>query len=1006
MRNISESRRTFVKQVALTSALLYYNPFSLSAQHHQLETIVLPFQEALDQQSFLRQFDNFNTLSNLSQSEVRKQYTALLILLNRSLEPGFKNYSDEKKMRILVASKPFEQDKELQKKQIKELYNAVYTTLIVAGGVFLITRNKALLFTKLSGVALTVPKWMEKLGYIIDYGTKIYTGGKLIGSLATDNTIAVGEMINTNIYNQFSSNGKLQFKAAFPALKIKVDDDALTANDAFNDSKIKNPAVKELAAFCRQELANPNVFLDKDAADHFLSKYAEKTGEIVSQKIAVLLDLQKENNEKALLEERNQSALFQSIQSFVGEVIVSRFAAPKEAAVINHLIGAGMTSYLGLMTGAGWVAVGINIASTLLTKPGGGFEKALFEALQQIQKQLNLIVEKLDIIHENQLITINQLNKIINQIQSVDDYIRYQFPFLNLKLDVLYDTINVQAKQALENEFNGLKLQIESAINNKDNNRVFGLIENLRGIAIDKLNDISITKYSPGESSSDVFVNQIFFEKKLKYNISLYDSIGWISALFSYNPTTSTGMNDIAIVHPPEFYAVTTAIINWLVLSDIKKRDQLSIAHQLMVSAKSSLDALNDYADKDNIESKVRVYGATANIFLLDIMQKAKEIIKSDFKDKNNLLRKFSLSTLTHIDLSTFSDESMKSSNDPVEFYIDKNDSALFNLCVDMDIADLNLKSKKDYKNGTTVVHYANAQASFGPYTTGYIVGSKSMAVTIRNAVVDFSSGKTIDIEINYTRNLKITSYSDKTYDCQSSGSPGSAYRCKTDRKVTGVVSETVIDPNWKSVLKTSMAVKGIKVTEIFPSIDTMTLDDFLKYLIEIKFRVLKQQHIKKITDIVNASQYKSIDGLGTSIMVQTKLNQLVTSIEPLPYIIDYSEEIYTRDDILDLLQFAMNTDFDNEGKVLFERFRKSFNDFDLDKEGSEFHIQDGADSFSYRLDPFDFTEFYLILINKQFKDTKKRTLLRLKSVDTQSGEPFLTDSIAKIKWFIEKYSS
>ena len=69
--------------------------------------------------------------------------------------------------------------------------------------------------------------------------------------------------------------------------------------------------------------------------------------------------------------------------------------------------------------------------------------------LQQIQKQLNYIIEQIEVIQKNQVEILVQLNEILKRIDSVEDIITSEFRNLNEKVDLIYNTLKVSGKEKI-----------------------------------------------------------------------------------------------------------------------------------------------------------------------------------------------------------------------------------------------------------------------------------------------------------------------------------------------------------------------------------------------------------------------------------------------------------------------------------------------------------------------------------------------------------------------------
>ncbi len=204
------------------------------------------------------------------------------------------------------------------------------------------------------------------------------------------------------------------------------------------------------------------------------------------------------------------------------------------------------------MTPYGWAAVAINVATSLFTKSSsGGFEKAVMKALAQIQKQLNIIIEKIDVLQQNQVVIIRQLNDILLRIEKLERIVNAEFLEIHLNQNKIYNFLATSARQELENDYNDLIAKLDDIVYQKPKDSdVFRHLQELRKLAGQRLNDVSVTKYSPASFSASALKEEIYGNGDYRYNISLYDSIGLVSALYNFRVTT---------VWPPRLFSTRSS---------------------------------------------------------------------------------------------------------------------------------------------------------------------------------------------------------------------------------------------------------------------------------------------------------------------------------------------------------------------------------------------------------------------------------------------------------------
>lgn len=96
----------------------------------------------------------------------------------------------------------------------------------------------------------------------------------------------------------------------------------------------------DFIGWVRNEINRSNIFGSEDELAAFLDRYIEKAGAVQEDALKRVFDAHEARNRQQLLKERDTAALCQSIHGLIA-VGISRSAAPKEAQVLNTLIGAG-----------------------------------------------------------------------------------------------------------------------------------------------------------------------------------------------------------------------------------------------------------------------------------------------------------------------------------------------------------------------------------------------------------------------------------------------------------------------------------------------------------------------------------------------------------------------------------------------------------------------------------------------------------------------------------------
>jgi hypothetical protein len=1006
---MNNERRHFIRNLSIASIALCIDPSDLFASNGinpDKEVLEIWEEVLVEMNPPIRQLTNFCISSGLSEADLKNQYVGLVNMLAVSVDAGFKDLPDDQKYQVL---RDAQAKQNLSKQQVKELYKAALVTGTVALGAMYITRGKLAILLSSMGAVLKVPKWIKTTGKIVDGAVTIYKGGTMMKDALTNNTIFSAEVARSTVYGKFLNSDADRFKLELPDLKLDISSHKKKLPDVLDGDKITDPVASGLVNWIKKEVKNKNIFSNKADLEAFLEKYVEKIGEIQEQTLEKMFDAERQKNQQAQLKERDTAALCQSIHSAIG-MAISSFASPKEAEILNTLIGAGFQFAMTGMTPIGWAAVGINIATTLFSKsPNHAFEEAVLKALQQIQKQLNFIIEQIDILQKNQVEILTQLNEILIKIDNLEDIVTTEFRDLSDKMDLVYNTILIAGKEYLENDYQSAENSLTDAYNNNRWDEFYRSIQKLRDIAQNQLDDNRITKYDTGSFKAEILKKQLLFEQHYKMNISLYDSIGLASALYNYNPANDKGSTDFKPVHPVEFNLITESITGWLIISELSDIEKTGIAKGLLKTADETNSNLKRIAEQKIIKDKASQYEKVAASLLSSIHDFMKDVEKDKTVNKKNLLRKFDLRSIHNVRLNDFVDETMKNINSHVHFLDNHNDHQLYNLAIDLKLFDkIETISNKDPQMArTSEKGFVNATPKkidkyFPGFSPGDVNGYKNNKIVFSNVLLDYSRGLYISFEVLYTAQLRISKVIDGRTNERGCGHDGNNDCFNIRRKVTATQANFIYDNAWKVPVREQCTKKGHSIEDIVPGFDTISFNDFLQHLIRQSFWLLKYDLVAKAGKHIQETGFSNFDGIGLSLMTLSKLNNLITSDNPEPYVIDYSQELYIREDIVIALQDILQTDMEKEGKDLFHRIlNSSMNDTSADKQNSIFYLKKTA-AFSDKLKPESFVDLCMILLKEKVLNTIQSSIARTAVVEQHHAEPFIGQSASKIKWYLD----
>ena len=230
------------------------------------------------------------------------------------------------------------------------------------------------------------------------------------------------------------------------------------------------------------------------------------------------------------------------------------------------------------------------------------------------------------------------------------------------------------------------------------------------------------------------------------------------------------------------------------------------------------------------------------------------------------------------------------------------------------------------------------------------------------NVLIDFDTNLTIDFEIDYERFLRIDTFIDESV---GAGSGGGASVCRRYRKVTGTYSDGEIKQGWRPKVEQAIKSSGIDVKLSNFHLPFLTYNEFLNHLINQEFKKRRAAHLNSLIQTVKGSAHEEFDGTGISLMVLSKLNQLVTNPTPVPYVLDYYQEMYTREDVENIFNALKTSRFNGELYALPQEIMQ--NGILPDGRPKSYYTI-GRDSKI--LDSHSFFGTCLIVLNKQLLDT------------------------------------
>ena len=988
------SKRQFVKQILFLSVLYGIKP--VKALAGIIDNEVIPddlIDEAMkDAYAFRRQVNNQLIMSQLSREEKETQYQGLLSILATAENPAFKNASKEEKLKILKESKPFAPG-ETEKRPKQELWPAIYLMGGLALATIIITRGKVLGLAALGRMAVNVPQWMTTTGEVLDSGLRIYGGYKIAESVLTDSSVAAGEAVSSSLFNSFLSTSEYNLQNELEGLRLQIGDRENTGNTP-SPTGNENESVGGLLEFLMDRTGrNRNIFNDPDEFEQFIEEYTVLLGGVQEKLLEKILEARRKEDEARLTEARNRVAFVESLQEFIGVAVIDKMASAKEAAILRTLLSTGFEMG-STITPIGWATVGIKLATIMSTSEGSHhFEKAVMAALRNIQKQLNVLIENVEIINQNQIIVLKQLQTLISKIDDIKDFVGAKFEAIALQQRLIYDLVKVGKLQELQGEIEEKNRRLGYAVNNKNSTEQYQFIQELAGIALQKLNTKTVTRYQSGYHSSDSLKHEIVFESGFQYQISLYDSIGLTSALSNYVPGTFGGFSDQhAIVHPILFSQLVDFIVNWIILSDLSPSDKQSIAKDLLEKASVSNRSLVNYCQKNVVDKLATQYYQSARELLGKIRDEGNQYLRQTYKGK--LLQGRSALLTGDINYNAYINHIKFKRDNPKNFYDDFYDDIFVSFAVELGvIKQLRRIKTDDYraKSPMTNVRIGTLPHRIIPaFNVGGIVGSKTNQLIIENALLNAKTKQLISLQLTYVCNLRVRTF--ELIERRDLVAPFD--HIVMYKEVTSTTGSFVIEKDWKAKVKQQAAAQHIDISKTIKDFDKPNFDfqKFLGFLMDQQVAVNKAaliDHLKKY--ILNPTK-SEFDGLGISIMFLSKLNKVVTRGDASDFLLEYPAMAYIREDLCSILDEISSWDLSKATPgfphPITEEFVK-YDDF-----SSLYNIQDYDEEISIN---YLFMELIVAVLHKTVVETYQKTSRSLREADAQSGDPFLLNVISKL---------
>lgn len=1001
---MKNTRRQFIRQFSILSLAAGIDLPSLLANNPELITgmLLLPTNLPVgDTDKLLIQQANYNRLKEMSSEEIASQQAAMIKILAETKKATFTTLSDQNKIKRINSLRAFEQKPNISASEIDSFYEDIKTARQVMAqsmtGVGLVYKGAELLAIATGGAALvlTPPGWVVTTMFVGATGFFAWEMYDLLGNksrnkdLLIANTVETGNILGAQVYDKFFKTSTFKFDQNLDGFQLNVDT-MPSQNEIVKRKGSGNITQKEYIDILQKALQD-NSLKNKAELKEFLETYYTKLGALQKKNLEEVLEANRKSDKQLALEKRNEAYFYQSLNNFVNTAI-QKFASPQEAKILTVMSNAGFEYVIaGGFTGFGWAAVGINLASALMSsgQNGGEFEKAVFKMLKQIQQQLNTIIEKIDILHQQQIEILKKLEKVLAEVIKTQDLVNARFDEITSQMNVIYRSILTIEKQNITHDFDAFNRNLKNALIDgvsSTSSKILQDIQGLKNLALDSLTNKVFTRYDSIPLDGQYIKDEIFFLKNnYRYKLPLYDTIGMVPILANFS-ISSPGQSNIAVVNPPEFYNVVNCIVDWLLLSKLPKNDKLIVVNDLLAGAEKSRKALNECASKTVITRKADEHARVLNDIHLTIKNKFNELIKTNLEDKSQLLKQLQFSSGNITTISNLTDNSMGANDSNPGFYTNNNDKLIYNLAVQLGIIQQTARiSTTKYKKD-------------GAIGVGSIVGGKVNQFILRDVFLNVEGNVKFDLDVTETRSLVVTAVKNCVYH-MGGGS------CDV-RSTTLAINFD--EAAWKTTLTNYLKSNyNLDVHVLLPTIASMTFDEFLHHLINVLMIRKKREYMNIALKAVFPT-FKIVDGTGVSLMVLSKLNQLITYDDFIPYNIDYIEELYTKEDVESLLSNIANINFEKEGKFLLRSLNDEYEKGEISdpelQANSPLYVREQSGKFVGPLNPNNFLDLITIIYKSKVKKTINTSIHDTNEISAVDSEPFLGEVINSLKGLKNHY--
>lgn len=824
-----------------------------------------------------------------------------------------------------------------------------------------------------------------------------------------------------------------QFNFKVGNLSIEIKDFASPSND---ENQIK------LNKLIEDRLAKGVDFPIKQEMEDFFSSFQDSLGNLLNESIQRTNEIETEQNQRQeLIKEQEKNLLYSSIGQLLGTV-ASKTMGEKESQLFNALMPIGMQlAVAGTLGPMGWAAIGVTVANTLYAGSQPNPNVAIFKALAQIQKQLNFIIKGIEQIQKTQLDILNGVKAVFEEIQNLKKIQTQMFDIVLTDIRRVYQRLDDKELETYNDQYlirtnRLINIIAKNVTGYTGEKSLFNTLDDSVNMIVEELNNKIFTRHAKRGFEVSELKRDVYYQyDTTPVLISLYDSIGIISALARYSPNLSTNVaNDLRVSHPKLFYKLTGEIVDWLGMSKEKiETDSKKVFCQtLLTSAISSKQNINECCNEPIIEKKIADYSRTMDNALIEFRKIFIEKHIDEFESKSNYKKYCRLNSVgkNYINGENttfgFDKSALTQPNRHLEFrnfwWGERLDNPLLNLMNDLGV----LTGSKNLSNSPNKPQRKNSfkfRNGGKMSIRGTVLGSKTYSIALKFPKSKINEKYSQFPEVSLTYSILLVADEANESCGEEWVHEMQGLQIVNSRKVficnylvqTASASDGVKEIDWKTPVRQKLKEANISFEAIFPNSASMDAYDFFNFLIDKWFSDKKLEFVTESLNKLDKKIYEKIDGCGISLMVLSKLNQVVTSDYLVPYNIDYDDEIFTQEDFKGALEYYATQSYEeysiynratkNRDKNLFQEILKEYEETKknppLNKKESIFYLINESET---PLDPNLFVDFMCILMKRRILNTVASCKSKIRDIKENDCEPYLADTINMLRLFQDEY--